>query len=398
MRIGYIDATAGVSGDMILGSLVDAGWPLVELQHLISKLCLPEVRVEAEKVKRCGLVGTKVYVFVPHEHEHRHLSEIKSMISTACLPEPVKLKSIAVFQRMAEAEGEVHGVSPDQVHFHEVGAVDAIVDIVGACMGFNSLKLDAIHVSPLRLGNGIIQCHHGSFPVPAPATAALLKNIPVFAGEETGEWTTPTGAAIIRELAGNFGPVPKLSIQAVGYGAGEADPKFPNLLRLMIGEQGSKGEEQEESVNVIETTIDDMPGEYYTYLTKQLQQIPIKDYFITPVQMKKNRPGQLLTVICDLAVTEQVADVIFQNSSTFGLRITESKRYCLKRDYLKVNWGDRTIRVKVGYWQGEVVQIAPEYEECRQVAENAGVSLNMVYLETKMAAKNMLFKKEVKDK
>lgn len=392
MRIGYIDGAAGVSGDMMLGALVDQGWPLEELVGVVERLQLAEVEVQVQKVLRSGIGGTKVNILVPHTHEHRHLPEIKERIASANLPDPVKIKSLAVFQCLAEAEGEVHGVSPNEVHFHEVGAVDAIVDIVGTCMGIHSLGLEKIYVSPLRVGHGVINCQHGYMPVPAPATLNLLKDIPVFAGEVKGEWTTPTGAALIRALADEFGQLPLVSVTSVGYGAGVADPQFPNLLRLIVAEEKNEVLNQEDEVNVIETTIDDMPGEYYTYLIQQLQLVPVKDYYITPVQMKKNRPGQLLTVICDDANVDRVINIIFENTSSFGLRIRKSSRCCLDRQLIQLNWQGNNVHIKIGRWREKIVQIAPEYEDCRILAEKLGKPLDLIYLEIKMAAKIMLNK------
>ena len=393
MRIGYVDASAGISGDMLLGALIGAGWDLGELMTIPEKLNLRNVNITLDKVNRRGITGNKINVIIPHEHEHRHLSDIVTRIGSASLPEAVKGRAIRVFRCLADAEGNVHGVSPEQIHFHEVGAVDAMIDIVGVCYGLFSLGVEHLVVSPIRLGSGTVRCAHGDLPVPAPATAELIKGMKVFAGYVPGEWTTPTGAALTKEWAVDYGELPMMTVEDIGLGAGQADPEFPNILRLFTGEdheqtQSSIGDE----VNVLETVIDDMPGEHFAFLIDRLLSIPVKDAYLVPVIMKKGRPGQQLTVIVDQSKTDQAVSVIFKESSSFGLRINKTKRICLRRDWMDITFNDEKIKTKLGYYNGELVQVSPEFEDCKKLSLKLGIPLKHVYEEVRAITKNLLDK------
>lgn len=391
MRIAFIDGSAGMSGDMTLGALVHAGWPFEELLEVPLALGLKNVRINKRSLNKKGVSGTKIDIETPHEHGHRHLDDITNCIERSGLEVETQRRAIAVFQRVAKAESIVHGVPIDEIHFHEVGAVDAMVDIVGSCRGIVRLGIEKVVISPLRLGSGFVKCAHGELPIPAPATSILIKGLPCFAGDTTGEWTTPTGAALAAEWSGEFGQMPMMTIESEGWGAGQADPGFPNLLRLIVGdnETGVRGRNVDQ-VSIVETEIDDMQGEYYSYLGKILSEVPVKDYYFTPVIMKKGRPGQLITVLVDEANVDRVVNILFRETTTFGIRVRETERYCLERRFVSVHIYDEDVRVKVGEWNKDISRISPEYEDCRRIAEKANLSLDDVYFMARTEAKKLL--------
>lgn len=392
MKIAYIDAYAGVSGDMLLGALIDFGWSIEELQNIVKGLGLEhEVVLHKERVQRRGVSGLKLTVETKDHHSHRHLSEIIDRIRAAGLSEAVQEKAIAVFRCLAEAEAYVHGTTPEMVHFHEVGAADAMVDIVGVCQGMHSLGIEKVFYSPIRVGGGFVECAHGKLPVPAPATAILLKEMTVFGGDVDGEWATPTGTSLLKILGSGVPGIPSMSLQGVGIGAGSADPIFKNLLRIFVGQVDGDPEEvpnEREVVSIIETTIDDMSGEYYPFIMEKLLKLPVCDVYLTPVIMKKGRPGYTLTVIADSKNLDDALYIIFKETSTFGVRIKETKRITLNRVFMEIPWRGRSIRVKIGYWRGDVVQVSPEYEECKLAAIENNMELKSVYEEVLTLVKN----------
>jgi len=377
MKIAYFDCFSGASGDMIVGSLLDAGVKATALKAELAKLKLHGYKIRSRRVTRGMLSAKKFDVAVSHgHHEHRTLRDIEALIDRSRLSERVKEQSKAVFARLARAEAKVHRKKIDQVHFHEVGAVDSIVDIVGAAIGFEQLDVDKIYFSPIRVGTGTIKCQHGILPVPAPATAELIKGLPVVQTDMAAELTTPTGAAVLTAL-GRCSPPPPMRYAAVGQGAGGRDHgDLPNVLRVMVGERrpGAEGDR----VCVIETNIDDMPAEIIGYVSDKLFEAGALDVYAAPIQMKKNRPGVLLSVIAEHRVAAAVEQVLFRETTTFGVRRYEVERSKLAREHVKVRTSYGTVRVKVGRLDGEVITVAPEYEDCRRAAERSDAPLKDV--------------------
>ncbi len=379
MRIGYFDCFSGASGDMILGALVDAGLPLDRLQDAIGRLGVPGIRLGAEPVKRGAFQGTLVRVETDERgHPHRRLPDIERILEQADLPEAVRADSQRIFRRLAEAEAAAHGTRPDQVHFHEVGALDAIADIVGSAWGIRQLGLERVHVSPFNLGGGMIRGAHGTMPVPAPGTAALLAGFPAYGSETRAELTTPTGAAILTTLASASGPMPTMTVQRVAYGAGQRDlHEQPNLLRLMLGETADAAERDQ--ITVLETTIDDMNPQFFEPLLERLLESGALDAFLTPVIMKKSRPATLLTVLTDPATADSCAAVILAHTTTFGVRAQAATRWKLPRDFITVSTAYGPVRIKRGWRDDRIAILAPEFEDCRRLAEAAGVPVREVY-------------------
>ena len=386
MRIGYFDCFSGVSGDMILGALVDAGLKVEELQAAISGLGVSGIHLSAERVKRGAFVGARVHVRTDEQgHPQRHLPDVEAILDRADIPDPVRTDAKRIFRRLAEAEAAAHGVTPDRIHFHEVGALDAMADVVGAVWGTRHLGLERIHVSPMNLGGGFIQAAHGKMPVPAPGTAALLVGVPAYGSEIQAELTTPTGAAILTTLAAAYGPMPSMAVRRVAYGAGGRDLREqPNLLRLMIGE--SPGDFGRDQVTILETTIDDMNPQFFEPLMDRLFEAGALDVFLSHVSMKKSRPGITLTVLADAAAADRCAALVLTHSTTFGVRAHTATRWKLPRDIVSVSTSHGSVRVKRG-WSGDRITIlAPEYEDCRRLAQAAGLPIHVVYDEARQAA------------
>ncbi len=373
MKIGYLDAFSGISGDMTVGALVDAGEPADELIGTLQSL-RTGARYEIEKTKRQGIAASKFRVHVDDgPKKHRHLPHILDLIETAALPARAKVMASAVFRRLGEAEAGVHGVPVEKVHFHEVGATDSIADIVGACVALDLLGVEELHVSPINVGSGTVETEHGVLPVPAPATAALLEGKPIYSRGPQMELTTPTGAAIVATLGVSFGVLPPMRIASTGHGAGERDfPQQANVLRVLIGEKASAPEAA--LVSVIEANIDDSSPQVLGYALERLMESGALDASLSPLQMKKNRPGSLLRVIARLEDQERLAEIVLAETSTLGLRIHTAERRVDERRMVEVEtpWGK--LRGKVSS-QGA---FAPEYEDCRAIARRAGVPLKRV--------------------
>ncbi len=378
MTIVYFDCFSGISGDMVLGALVDAGVPVEVLRGELAKLELPGYRLTAEQVRRAGIAATQVQVALEQQEQPaRRLADIGNLITGSSLAPPVKQKSLAVFRRLAEAEAKVHGATPEEVHFHEVGAVDAIVDIVGAVIGLEQLGATEIIASPVNVGSGSVHTSHGRLPVPAPATAELLTGIPLYSSSVTLELATPTGAALISTLASSFGPLPMMTVSRVAHGAGGRDiPGQPNVLRLLLGASAFHG--GEDASVLIETNIDDMNPQVYEHLIERLLQAGAQDAFLTPVIMKKGRPGVLLSVLTDPARSEAAAELIFRETTSIGLRLQQVSRRKLEREVREVATRYGAVRVKVSRRGDEVLTATPEYEDCRRLAEQHNVALKQV--------------------
>jgi len=379
MKIAYFDCFAGISGDMTLGALIGAGADADLLRKGLAGLGVGGYRIEVGKKMTGPIEATDVRVILDdhHHHHHRRLHDILEMIRGAKLSEPVKQTAERIFLRLAEAEAKVHGSSPEEVQFHEVGAVDAIVDIVGAAICLEMLGWPKVVSSPMPTFHGYAKGSHGVFPLPAPATAEILRGIPWRKLDIEGELVTPTGAAIIREIAAGFGPLPAMTVESIGYGAGKSDFGIPNALRVMIGEEAAGAESQ--GVTVIETNIDDLNPQFYETAMERLFAAGALDVFLTPIQMKKNRPGTLLSVICDPDLTEAISAAILAETSTFGVRISQWERLCLDRRWEEVVTEFGVIRIKIGERNGRVITASPEYEDCKRAAIEHGTPIRRVH-------------------
>jgi len=435
MRIAYLDCFAGISGDMFLGALLGAGVPLQVLQDATAALNL-NASLKIEIVDRSGISCTKVHVFEggvlaegdtsaketqthqdplrdtqytqqlktqhlhktghahthdhePHTHDHephahgRSLSAIRTLIQATALAEPVKQTAIRAFELLGASEAKIHNVPVEDIHFHEVGAVDAIVDIVAASAGIHHLRIGAWYCSPLNVGGGMVACAHGTFPVPAPATADLLCGIPTYSAHVQKELVTPTGAALLRALDPIVGQQPPMKVEQIGYGAGTRNPKnFPNVLRLNVGESDEREHkhrhDDSQTVTVLETALDDLSPQVLAYVTETALAKGALDVMLTPVIMKKGRPGTLLTVLCNEADSAVLEKLILSETSTLGIRIRQDRRACLDRSFASVTTEYGDIRIKIGSLAGEELNAAPEFEDCRSAAQQHNVPVKKV--------------------
>jgi pyridinium-3,5-bisthiocarboxylic acid mononucleotide nickel chelatase len=447
MRIAYLECFSGISGDMFLGALIDAGVSPKLLQDTVAALGV-EAKLEISRVVRSGISATKVDVWVDgekdlpreeywakqdaalsasqatshhehhhahkhnhaHDHEHEHsrehfgeegsrprhthahahrgLTEIRNIISSAAISESAKATALAIFEALGAAEAKIHDVPVETVHFHEVGAVDAIVDIVCAAVGSEALDVDEIICSPLNVGGGMVKCAHGTFPVPAPATVELLKNASVYSSGVQAELVTPTGAAIIKTLARRFMSFPEMKIEKSGYGAGSRDfSEHPNVVRLVIGETVAKSAAKTnvETISVLEANLDDLNPQVFGYVMDRLFEEDALDVFGVPVQMKKNRPGTLLTVLCKHVDADKLTQLIFAETTTLGVRRRDEVRETLARRWenVRTEWGE--VRIKIASMNGTITNYAPEYEDCRRIATEHHVPLKTVIQEAARA-------------
>ena len=375
MKIAYFDCCSGISGDMVLGALIDMGLDIRILRRELSKLRIRDYSISASKAKRHHITGTSFKVKFKESRHHRTFTDIKNLINKSKLSAKVKELSVSIFFNLAKAEAKVHGCKVSEVHFHEVGAVDSIVDIVGTAVGVEQLGTERIYASALPLGSGWVETAHGRMPVPAPAALELLRGVPVIASSVKSELTTPTGAAIIKTIAKGFGNMPQIKIEKIGYGIGTRDfEQIPNILRIVTGE-GSGGQEK---LIMIETNIDDMNPQIYDYLMTRLFKKGALDVFLTPIQMKKGRPAVLLNVLCNEDKKAQVMDIIFEETTTIGIRTCEVNRYCLERGTSEVVTPYGKVKVKISQKNGKPINIQPEYEDCRKIAEKKNVPLKKV--------------------
>lgn len=395
MKAAYLDCFSGISGDMLLGALVDAGLDFNLLQRDLAGLALDEYELYEQKVLKQGIRGTQIHVHALEGHVHRHLSDIQAIIGGSALPPQVKEKSLEIFTRLGKAEAKIHGTDIEQIHFHEVGAVDAIVDIVGAVIGFWRLGIEKVSASPIHVGKGFVKAAHGLLPVPAPATLELLTGVPIYAQDVEGELATPTGAAIVTAYCQEFGPFPKIKVESIGYGAGVKDLTIPNLLRLTVGEltnedKGHEGIREGEALT-LEVNIDDMNPECYDYLFEKLFQAGAMDVYIQTIQMKKNRPAVLLTVQTPHHKLEEMRRILFQETTTIGLRVYPIKKFMLPYELLTVETNYGSAKVKVAFMEGRACTVSPEYEDCRRLARLTGEPLKHIYEEVKEKAKIFLY-------
>lgn len=452
MRIAHLDCIGGISGDMLLGALLDAGADAAELERGLRTLNLPDWDLQVGRVRKSGIAATKVEVVVggkaagaaptmrvppddapleghghshegtsehththTHSHSHTHshdahthgesshththtegdhsegtrnFAQVAALIRGSGLPDAVKQQAEAVFHRLALAEATVHGASLETVHFHEVGAVDSIVDVVGSVLGLHLLGVERVVCSPLPNGHGFVRCAHGMMPIPPPATAELLKGIPIRPVDVQGELVTPTGAALAGALAAEFGPLPALVTEGVGYGAGTKDFPFPNLLRLTVGEAVEEPREAT-AVTLIEANIDDQSPQLYDSAFAALFAAGALDVWLTPIQMKKNRPAHTLSVLCEPEATDRLTAVIFAETTTLGVRYTNWKRSCLEREWKEVETPFGAVRVKIARRHGELMTLMPEFEDCRRRAAEAGVPVKQVHAAAQAAAHHL---------
>jgi len=378
MKILYFDCFAGASGDMILGAMVAAGVDPLVLREQLSRLGVHGFSIEFETVDRSGLSATYARVQTATEHNHRHLAGILKIIHDSDLSEAVKQRAAKIFTRLAEAEARVHNQPIEHVHFHEVGALDAIVDVVGASICFELLNIDRFVSSALHVGSGTVEMSHGRFPVPPPAVTELLKGVPFYSTAIIGELLTPTGAAIITTVCDEYGAIPKMTISQAGYGAGTREyDKFPNVLRVLLGESGP-GTGIDERLLMIETNIDDLTPQIIGHVMDRVFELGALDCYFTPVQMKKNRPGVLLSILCNARGKEAILELLFTETTTLGVRSYKVERRALERDTVSVETRYGPIDVKVAHLNGRVVNEMPEFGQCRLAARKFGVPLKVV--------------------
>lgn len=377
MRTIYLDCFAGISGNMFLGALLDLGLPEEYLRRELAKLPVKGYELSIRRVQKQGVSAYYLDVLLERHHHHRHLPDIFQIIDGADLDNWVKETAKKIFLRLAQAEAKVHGTTVDHVHFHEVGAVDAIIDIVGAAIGLHYLQVDCLYTSDLRTGSGFVKCSHGRMPVPAPATAELLQGIPYQNGDIAKELVTPTGAAIVATLGQGHGAMPRgFTGKAIGYGAGTWDLDIPNVVRAVLGEIA--GERQTDYL-VIEANIDDLNPQLYAQVLERLFAIGVRDAWLTPIIMKKGRPANQLSVLLERSQIDAVAEVVFSETTTIGLRYYSAERMEADRNMAEVTtpWGK--VRVKVSSFKGRVTNVLPEYEDCKQLADQKGVPLKLIW-------------------
>ncbi len=378
MKVAFFDPFAGAAGDMFLGALIDTGWPASELEAELRKLPIENYTIQVKKVTRGPIAATHVHFKIGAELHHRNLATITGIIETSSLAAPVRDRAIAMFRDLAEAEARAHGSTIDKVHFHEVGAVDSILDIVGAAAGLEWLGAADIVVAPMNTGGGTVNTRHGEIPVPGMATLNVLEaaNAPVFSSTDRAELLTPTGALVLTHAATRYGKLPAMQVTASGYGAGSRDPELPNVLRLVIGDTDDRPDA--DVVAVIETNLDDVSPEVVAYALERLLESGALDAYATPIQMKKGRPATMISAIVRPNDADHLAAVLFAETSTLGVRIHETRRRKLARDSLIVttDWGN--VRVKLSFLDGRRHHAAPEYDDCARLARERGVPLRSI--------------------
>jgi uncharacterized protein (TIGR00299 family) protein len=400
MKILYYDCFAGISGDMNLGAMLDLG---IEKDYLISelkKLTLSGYHIHVKRDQRRGIEGTKIEVKLSHHkhkdndshkhhdhssHKHRNLEDIEKIIDASSLNDTVKSLSKAIFKKLAQAEAKVHGKSINEIHFHEVGAVDSIIDIVGAAICFDYLKVDKVLCSTVELGSGFVKCNHGTLPVPAPATVEILQNVPTKKGTLPFETTTPTGAAILATLVDEFTDKTEFTITKVAYGIGHTEAEIPNALRVFLGEgklePSLKNDTTAETATIIDCNIDDMNPELYEYIIEKLFNNGADDVYITPIIMKKSRPAITLSVLCNKSHEDAVLEILFTETTTLGIRKYDVDKVMLQRSFSKIDTPFGQVTVKSGLYNGKTIKAKPEYNECKKIAEEKNIPIQEVYKE-----------------
>jgi uncharacterized protein (TIGR00299 family) protein len=386
MRIAYFDCIAGASGDMILGALLDAGAPEAALREGLAKLRLQnEFDLKVRRVSKNGFTAAKVDVLVRDPVPARRVPEILDIIATSDLSYAIKLRAGEIIQRLGQVEARIHGVAPDQVHLHELGGVDTIVDIVGAILALKALEIGEVVASPLPVGRGFVRGAHGQIPLPAPATAELLKGVPLVGMDIDKELVTPTGAALLSSLSSTFGPMPPMILENVGYGAGGRDLPIPNLLRVFIGEASPAGGADLETLVELQTNIDDLNPEIYEHVMARLFAAGALDVYLETILMKKNRPGVRMNVLCRPAQADALRSILFLETTTLGIRQRQVMRYSLPRFTRSVETPYGAVRLKLARLADGALKSSPEYEDCRRLALDHDVPLREVYLAAQSA-------------
>jgi hypothetical protein len=376
----YFDCFAGASGNMILGGLVALGVDEKELVKQIKLLNISDFEIEISTANKSGISAVHAKVIVPHEHAHRHLRDIEKIITDSQLSDKIKQRAIQIFTRLAEAEAKIHGIVVNKVHFHEVGAMDAIIDVVGACIGFERLGIEKFACSKIHVGSGFAKMAHGKFPIPPPAVAELLQGIPIYSTEIEGELCTPTGAAIISTLSETYGEINDLKTEKIGYGAGTRDyADFPNVIRLMLGEVESR-ESRVESKRLIllETNLDDTTGQVLGFVMDKAFELGALDCWFTPIQMKKNRPATMISILCEYQNRQKLTELLYLETTTLGVRVREIERDCLERKFVKVKTQFGEIDVKIGLLDGKKVNAMPEFEQLKRIATKKNLPLKLL--------------------
>jgi uncharacterized protein (TIGR00299 family) protein len=384
MKIAYFDCFSGVSGDMILGALIDAGLKLYELEEELKKLKINGYKIYIKETKRKGIKGTKFNIEINEKGVERNLEDILKIVDESDLDNDVKIMSEKIFKELALVESRIHREDIRNMHFHEVGGLDSIIDVIGSIIGIKKLGIESVYSSPINVGGGFVKCMHGILPVPAPATAELLKNIPVYSNGTKTETATPTGVVIIKNLSKGFRDIPSMKIEKIGYGAGDKDLEIPNLLRVFIGV--SNEEYEIDNPILLETNIDNMNMEFFDYISEVLLEKGALDFYITPIYMKKNRPGVIMSVLTKEENLEEVLSIIFKETTTLGVRIQRLQRRKVSREIMQIKSKYGNVRVKIGRIGDEIKNIAPEYEDCKGIARKKGIPLKFIYDEIKELA------------
>lgn len=376
----FIEPFSGISGDMMVAALLDLGFSFEELQSKLNLLPLKGYQLSSQKCVRSGIQAIKFDVQTGHSHAHRSFSDIRAMIESSGLSPWVREKSIEAFRRLAEAEGKIHGQPPERIHFHEVGAVDSIIDIVGTMIAVESFLPARIVSAPVNVGQGTLECQHGIYPVPGPAAQELLRGVPTFSNAVTGELTTPTGATLLVTLVEEFGVQPPMKIRASGYGAGTRQtPGNANVLRVCLGEMITEaGISPDEKVAIIEATIDDMSPQIYGHFQEKALAAGALDVYSTPIYMKKNRPAMKITCVCAIADVDRLTDLMFCETTTIGIRYMIAQRKTLRREFLQVQTNFGAVTMKISYLGDHPVNFVPEFEDCRRLAMEKGIPLKEV--------------------
>ncbi len=378
-KIAYFDCFSGISGDMIIGALLDAGAEFHRLKAELAKLPLSDYELHTQKISKQHITATKFDVVDKGQTAYRHLKDLNAIVEDSNLPEEIQKRAKNIFLRIAQAEARIHGQPIEKIHFHEIGAVDTIVDVVGALICLKLLKIDKVFCSKINVGSGFVEFSHGKFPVPAPATAELLKGVPIYSSDIQMELTTPTGAAIITEIASGFGELPVMVPETIGYGAGERDLSQPNVLRVFVGHQEISSDLDQDRIVIMETNIDDMNPQWYDTVMEKLLQQGALDVYLTSVLMKKGRPAIKLTVLARIGDEGKLARLIFQETTSIGIRMREEMRKKLHREIKEVNTQFGKVKFKIARLGDEIINATPEYEDCKRIAHENNLTLKKVY-------------------
>jgi pyridinium-3,5-bisthiocarboxylic acid mononucleotide nickel chelatase len=379
MKIAYFDCIAGASGDMLLGALLDAGFDESVLHAGLANLNLPGFNVTVTRLLKNGLSALKVNVAVQEDLPSRTLLEIEEIITNSSLPDSIQQQANQVFRTLAEVEAKIHHHPVDQIHLHELGGLDTIIDVVGVLLGLDHLQIQQVYASPLPMARGFVNSAHGPLPLPAPATLALLEGVPLYGTDMQAELVTPTGAVLLKSLVTEFSVIPPMNLQHIGYGAGQQDLPIPNLVRVLIGNQEAETTAAGETLVLIETNIDDLNPEIYDYVFSRLFAAGALDVFLSPILMKKNRPASLLSVLSKPADVSRMTEILFAETSTIGVRQHLVSRFALPRQIQSVETPYGSVRIKITHLASGKLKAAPEYDDCRLIAEKHGIPLREVY-------------------